>query len=193
MKPQTSRTPEINFNPAQQVTPVIVKIGGGDTTADGTGTGTMIVNIDSYMPFSDITGTTWHEALSTMSGRIHELTLNDGTLNPIYCPVSPQPDVLTSLELTFAEQQQLKVSEVIDNSNGMYLLKVECSGFTFNVTEKAPGEGDWFNSRSPALSDPQSLVFKQKTSDVDTFKFEYAFNNPKRVRFNLDFHADRIQ
>ncbi|HEY0722697.1 MAG TPA: hypothetical protein VGD41_01615, partial [Pyrinomonadaceae bacterium] len=112
MKPQTSRTPEINFNPAQQVTPVIVKIGGGDTTADGTGTGTMIVNIDSYMPFSDITGTTWHEALSTMSGRIHELTLNDGTLNPIYCPVSPQPDVLTSLELTFAEQQQLKVSEV---------------------------------------------------------------------------------
>ena len=193
MKAQTSRTPEINLNPGQQVTPVIVKIGGGDTTTDGVST--MSINIDSYMPFSDITGNTWHEALSTLSGRIHELTLNDGTLNPIYCPVSPQPDVLTSLELTLTDQEQFKVSEVKDDTNGMYLLKVESIGFTFNVTEIAPGEGDWYNSQSPALSSPQSLVFKQKTSagGVDTFKFEYTFNNRNQIRFNLDFHADKIQ
>ena len=197
MKAEASRTPESNFNPAEQVTPVIVKI-GGDMIADSANP--MTIDINSAMPFNDITGKSWHEALSTKTGRITELSINDGSLHTIDCTVSPQPDVLTSLELSFPGQEQFRVSEVKDDTNGTYLLKVESSGTPsanpFQITDKDPDlEGSWFGSQGTFSSSPLGLVFMQKPSGGgdDLFSFEYTFNNISDVRFNLDFHRDPHQ
>ena len=192
MKAQTSKTPEINFNPTEQVTPVIVKIGGDMTAKD---TGPTILSIESpVMPFIDQTGNTWHEAQSTSFGRIHELSLKDGATKTTYCKVLPQPDVLTSLEVTFetadGKKEQLQLSEVKDHKeHGKYLLQILSSGTAFTVSQPANGEG-WSESSATFTGKHVSLVFSQKPAaeSLDTLKFEYAFNSSD-VNFTLDFHA----
>lgn len=192
MQAQTSKTPEINFNPTEQVTPVIVKI-GGDMTTDVAGP--IPMNIDSpVMPFTDQTGDTWHEAQSTSTGRIHELSLRDGAMKTTYCKVVPQPDLVTSLEITFetedGKKEQLQLSEVKDDKeHGKYLLQILSSGTAFTVSEPAKG-GGWSESGATFTGKHVSLVFSQKSAagGTDTLKFEYAFNSSD-VHFSLDFHA----
>ncbi len=196
MKAQTSRTPEINLNPSEQVTPVIVKIGGGDVITDIANQVT--VNIHSpEMPFRDLIsdpiGNTWQEAISTLTGRIHMLSLRDGDLNNSYCSVVPQPDVLTSLEVRFGNDQ-LVLSEVKDpNEKDKYQLQVQSIGKTFKVNEPATGE-EWYGSDATFPGTKVTLTFSQKPSagGDDIFKFEYAFNNSE-THFSLNFHVPLSQ
>ena len=191
MQAQTSKTPEVSTS--EQVTPVIVKIGGGDDLPNTT-TDSMIMNVSSpVMPFTDTTGDTWHQATSTSTGRIHELSLRDGDSNTTYLKVLPQPDMLTSCELTFeaadGKKEQLALSEVKDDKeSGKYLLQVLSSANSFQVTE--PAKGGWSESDATIQAKHVSLTFSQKPAagGDDIFKFEYAFNNSD-IHFSLDFHA----
>lgn len=193
MKAQTSRTPEINFNPGQQVTPVIVKIGGGDEIADSSSTDPMIIDIDSplmgfIVKIAGKTEGTWTEAESTSTGRIHELSILDGTLKRTDCKVLPRPDVLTSLELRF-EKGTFEVSEKKDDKDGnKYLLKVRSSR-DFHI--QSPIGIGWSESDA-TFPTPQGLAFKQKPAagGDDILSFDYTFNNPSNINFNLDFHVD---
>src|SRR5215210_7220642 len=99
MKAQTQRTLETRtVGIPEQVTPVIIKLveGGPEQLANN------VVSIESdFMPFEDSTGGTWHEAFSTFTGQIHELTSKDGQLEPVYCKVLPQADALVSMEISY--------------------------------------------------------------------------------------------
>jgi hypothetical protein len=195
MKAQTSRTPEISTS--EQVTPVIVKIGGGDAITDSVITDSdnpMTINIDSpLMEFTDKTGDetgdTWKEAESTSSGRIHELSIHDGGLKRTDCKVLPQPDVLTSLELRF-ETGTFEVSE--QKKDNKYFLKVQSSR-DFHIQSSTPVLG--WNESEATFPIPQGIVFKQNPAagGDDILRFEYNFNNPSQINFSLDFHVDPVQ
>lgn len=194
MKAQTSKTPEINFNPGQQVTPVIVKIGGGDEITDKAKKDTadpMTIDIESpLMEFivkkDGEKADTWTEAESTSSGRIHELSIHDGSLKRTDCKVLPQPDVLTSLELRF-ETGTFEVSEV--KHHDKYFLKV-LSSKDFHIESSTIGIG--WNDSNAQFPTPQGIVFKQNPAagGDDILRFEYNFNNTSNMNFNLDYHVD---
>lgn len=194
MKAQTSRTPE-KIGITEQQAPVIVKIGGGDTITDIADT--IILKLDSPdMPFieqiSDPSGKTWQQAISTLTGRIHELSLRDGNLKNAYCSVVPQPDVLTSLEITFGNEQ-LVLSEV--PAGDKCQLQVQAVGTSFTVSEPDFGkEKEWYASKANFTDTNVSLIFSQKPSagGDEIFKFEYAFNNSD-IHFSLAFHVPLSQ
>ncbi len=189
MKAQTSRSPEEPLNPGQQVTPVVVKSGGGgpDALPD-----TNLIIMDSdFMPFKDLTGDTWEQALSSSTGRIHELTLKDGDLQPVYCEILPDPNALTSLELKFAApggKELFTVSEVKDE-HGSIRLQVQ-SGVNFRVVTSA-SRGGWTSSQGTFSNKLVKATFKQRQhgAEEDAVKFEYLFNN-QTFALNVDFHVD---
>jgi len=191
MKAQTSRAPE-NFIPVtEQVTPVIVKIGGGDMDGDGNTDPSINFLIDSpLMPFSDQSADPlgWTEALSTKTGRIQELTIEDGDLKRIDCKVFPQPNALTSLEVTLPGGEQLVLSEVEDAPGDTYRLQVQSSR-PFQILRGVAE--DWKESRASFSSSSLILTFKQTIDGLnDIFSFSYTFNNPQNGVFNLDFYVD---
>ena len=200
MKAQTSRTPEINLNPGQQVTPVIVKIGGGDVITDSDENNLMNMNISSTMRFNDDSindGDKWMVSTSTKTGRIHELSVQDGNSPGTYCKVFPQPDVFTSLEVTFAENETLVISEVkptpTDDTEDGYPLQVQTTVTPFKITQPGLG-GGWNASDKHFPSTPVSLVFSQTSSNGDLiFQMEYTFNNTVESFFSLDFHVGKGQ
>ena len=197
MKAQTGRTPETNIGITQQVTPVIVKI-GGDNTGTGTESGPSLnFLIDSpLMAFSDQSAdplsSTWTTALSTQTGRIKELSIKDGDLKRIDCTVFPQQNALTSLELTLPGGEQLVLSEVADAPGDIYRLQVQSSSVRFHIVEG--DSADWNESKASFSSSSLSLTFKQTIDGLDDiFNFSYTFNNPQEAVFNLDFYVDPSQ
>jgi hypothetical protein len=189
MKAQTSTTPEINLNPTEQVTPVIVKI-GGDMEGDAGPELNFLID-SQLMAFSDPndpSSETWQTAVSNKTGRIYELTLNDGELKTVYCNVFPQPNALTSLQLTFPDGEHVDVFEVME-PGPVYRLQVQSSSKKFTILE--PDPRGWKESEASFSSTSLTLTFKQTVDGLnDIFKFEYTFNSPQNAVFNLDFHAD---
>ncbi len=187
MQAQTSRTPEISAS--EQVTPVIVKIGGGDV--DGDTDPKINFLIDSpLMSFSDQSANPlgWTKALSNKTGRIQELTIEDGDLKRIDCNVFPQPNALTSLEVTMPGGEQVVLSEVEDAPGDTYRLQVQSSR-PFQILQGVAE--DWKESQQSFSSSSLSLTFKQTIDGLnDIFRFSYTFNNPQNGVFNLDFFVD---
>jgi hypothetical protein len=186
MKAQTSRTTEISTSLEQ--TPVIVKIGGGDVVEKNSANGDEFSIYSPEMPFMDSTGDTWSKAWSTQSGRIHELSLEKGDQKAMYCQVLPQPNMVTSLEVTFQEDEKLRLYEKPEE--GSFVLYVESHGFSFQATD--PKSEGWKKSHAPLPGTPVKLLFTQKQigATENNVKFEYVFDvlDPN-VTFSLDFRT----
>lgn len=189
MKPQTSQSTDIPVT--QEVTPVIVKIGGGDSApAVATGTKTYNVNIAcDLMKFQDESGESWNQASSNLPGRIHELGVQEGNLNPLYCNVSPQSDALTTVEVTFETKNGPAEKLIIkEQKNGHdFLLDAQSSVVPFSVTQPAP-HGGWKASNATFTSKPLMVTLTQtNAAGEDLVVFEYLFNHGE-ISLNIDFH-----
>src|SRR5215212_4518232 len=175
MKAQTQRTLETRtVGIPGQVTPVIIKLveGGPEQSPDSN-----VVTIESdFMPFEDSTGGTWQEAFSTFTGQIHELTIKDGQLEPVYCKVLPQADALVSMEITYDTakgEESFYVSEV-KKEDGLIHLRVKSSSIPFQVTEKDRGN-KWNKSEAAFSNKAVKAVFSQRRigAEEDSLTFEY--------------------
>jgi len=190
MKAQASKSGDIPVT--QEVTPVIIKIGGGDTgpagTAKATKTGTYDISIASdFMTFEDQSGASWKQASSTLPGRIHELTLSDGDMQPVYCKVMPQPNALTSVEVTFQTAPGLEKLHMEEKPNGNdFLLEMVSSSVDFNVTQAAP-HGGWKASTATFSGKPVEVTLKQLNGTEELVVFHYLFNHDE-ISLGLEFH-----
>ena len=173
-----------------QVTPVIIKIGGdggGNEFAED-----IPIKLDSgFMDWSDNSGATWNEASSSFSGRIHELTLQDGNLQPVYCKVHPESDVLTSLKLYFETSEGTLTFEVneVEGADGLITLQAQSPSVMFQAHDPNT-DGEWHKSEAKFSGTLVKARFRQRKngSDDDMMKFEYVFNS-NDINLNLDFHA----
>src|SRR5690348_13926086 len=103
-------------------TPVIIKTGGNQ---DG---GPILISSPD-MPFTWIFGSTndgWQKAQSTSTGRICRLKFRDGALPEQFCTISPQPEVLASLEVHHVADGRMlfEVKEV--RGQDAILLQIIC-------------------------------------------------------------------
>ena len=188
MQAQTSRNADISVG--QEVTPVIVKIGGGDATpAAAPGRQTYSISIASdFMTFQDQSGASWQKASSNLPGRIHELTVEDGNLQPVYCNVLPQSNALTTVDITFETAngtEKLSLGEQKDGDN--FRLAAQSSSVSFEVTTPAP-HGHWKASAASFLGKPVKVTLKQTSSTGEHLvEFEYLFNHAE-ISLGIDFH-----
>jgi hypothetical protein len=189
MKAQAGKTPEINFNPTEEVTPVIVKIGGGDAAAGNSENGNEFSIYSPVMPFMDSTGDMWNKAWSTSTGRIHELSLEKGDQKTMYCEVTPQPNMVTSLEVTMETLMGEGKIRMYEKPEGdSFLLYIESHGVPFHATDET--SKGWKNSHLTGT--PVKLLFTQKQigATENNVKFEYIFAAlPSDITFTLDFHV----
>jgi hypothetical protein len=178
-------------NPVRpQPTPVIIKVGGGEGFAPEADT--QRIRIESlFMPFVDPTGEPWNEARSTVPGRIKVLTLQDGALPTLYSEVLPQPNALTSLQLSFdtpGGKEVFTVSEVMVDDK--VFLNITSPSVPFSVVERSlTGEG-WSESEATYTGRATLAVFQQKlmnSTDNNMMSLRYTFSS-KVCSMSLDFH-----
>lgn len=172
-----------------QPTPVIIKVGGGESSAPEADT--QRIRIESlFMPFVDTTGGSWNEALSTVPGRIKTLTLQDSALPTLYSEVRPQPNALTSLQLSFdtpGGKEAFTVSEVMVDDK--VFLNIASSGVPFSVVVRSlTGEG-WSESEATYTGRATLAVFQQTlmNSTDNNMSLRYTFSS-NACSMSLDFH-----
>lgn len=169
-----AQTAQENHPYDDQQTPVIIKVGGGDLSAQ---TDTMPVTIESlFMPFQDpVAGLTWETAQSTSAGRIIEVTYVDGKNEPRHDIKIPSSNELASVRLEFGAAQLLIMETGVAPN---VLLALASAGATFNI----PTEGDWTQA-SAAFPPVTGVVVMQGT----TLLGAYQFQNPDDVKLNVQF------
>lgn len=171
-----------------QPTPVIIKVGGGESFAPEADT--QRIRIESlFIPFVDPTGESWNEARSTVPGRIKGLTLRDGELPALYSEVRPQPNALTSLQLSFDPlgKEVFTVSEVMVDDK--VFLNITSSGVPFSVVERSLNGEVWSVSEATYTGRATLAIFQQKlmnsTDNNMSLRYEFSY---KVCFMSLDFH-----
>lgn len=197
MKAQAQAAPIIQKPVHDPLPPVIVKIGGGVEPPNG-----VLINIGSrigsridptvihwtVIERTDKTAITWTKSQTTLNGRIHGLTVQDLTgSEPVLCRINPQLDVLTTMNLCFAsDQDTFEVSEVLGEDGSIH-MEADSTG-SFEAEDPMP-DGRWTRSGATFLSRLVKVEFRQRKidSDVDFIRFEYLVNSA--VEVSVDYQA----
>jgi hypothetical protein len=172
-----------------QPTPVIIKVGGGESSAPEADT--QRIRIESlFMPFVDTTGESWNEARSTVPGRIQALTLQDGDLPTLYSEVLPQPNALTSLQLSFGTpggKEVFTVSEVMVDDK--VFLNIASASVPFSVVVRSLNGEGWSESEATYTGRATLAVFQQKLMNLidNNMSLRYTFSS-NVCSMSLDFH-----
>jgi hypothetical protein len=190
MSTSAEETQNLSNPVCPQPTPVIIKVGGGESFAPEADT--QRIRIEShFIPFVDLTGESWNEARSKEPGRIKGLTLRDGELPFLYSEVRPQQNALTSLQLSFdppgGKEEVFTVSEVMVDDK--VFLNITSSGVPFSVVEGSLNGEEWSVSEATYTGRATLAIFQQKlmNSTDNNMSLRYTFSS--NVCFmSLDFH-----
>ena len=178
MKAQTGRTSEKYGGTPAQVTPVIVKSGGG--ADDEVTARENLVTIDSsMMPFLEpIPGPVWTLAQSSQRGRINELSiLDDGPAKDH--PIDPSAE-LASVIINYGADE-LTLKEEGDTHTGDVYLFIQ-SPVEFKVKNRKKGEGGWLDSDAPFKSRITRVRFFVGERMIEDYPFK---DSDARVNINF--------
>ena len=178
--PTVKRTEILDPNPTA---PVIILIGGGEA---GNPKGNPMIIDSPNMPFVDQSGATWHEASSTLPGRIKTLTLKRGDSKMLYCEAHSGSNVLMALKVYFESEEVFELGEVVD-LDGSFFLQAKSTKIPFDAHEPSE-KGEWNRSTCPLTSVPVKAEFRQRQIGAadDQLTLEYYFTSAV-ISLELDF------
>jgi hypothetical protein len=167
MTPQTAPAQKPDADP---ITPVIVKTGGDTGDPQMPGTPNNVTINSSSIPFAEtVPGPKWSSSQSTLTGRITNLSITDGSITT-EVPVTPGPQ-LASVSLKFGPAQLIAMESGIPEHNKVLLL-LTSPEVPFNVIQ----DGDWTTSSTTfpnkiksmtlMVGDQQQLFYEFQTDDV---------------------------
>jgi hypothetical protein len=153
-----------------QPTPVIIKIGSeGGAVAPGDDASS--VSIFSPMPFSDSTGETWEEAVSTYTGRIAWVSIWDRHKTPVDIHV-PQSEEPASLTIHFGENTQIVLGEEGPLGTKDIHLDIESGQSPFTIERPGTGAG-WTTSVGSFLGRATRVVVMQGQTVLRDVSLEF--------------------
>jgi len=122
----------------EPVTPVIVKVGGDlDRDVDMSSTSSPVSIDSASLPFAaTVAGPTWASSVSTMPGRIINLTIFDGS-NKTAVTVNPGSE-LTSVTIRFGPARLIAMESGVPAQNEVFLLFISPE-----VPFRVGKNGDW--------------------------------------------------
>ena len=170
----------------QQVTPVIIKVGGdtGDLYNDQSNVQSPVSISSPVMHFHEnFPGPSWKRAESTKLGRLHEFTIVTGN-EPQDFPIKPD-DQLASIIIQYGSAE-LIIREFGTPRHNSVLLEIISDQVPFTVKR----EPDWNDASATFPQGVTGVLFMQgETVIVDQ---RYPSPNPE-VTFNIDFHRFKHQ
>ncbi|HKV34682.1 MAG TPA: hypothetical protein VJP89_10185 [Pyrinomonadaceae bacterium] len=153
-------------------TPVIIKTGGNQ------GEGRPIGISSPEMPFIPIVGSAiegWKKSLSTTTGRICELRFKDGALPYQFCTISPQAELLASLEVHRVADKKTLFEVKETWGKGSILLEISCfDKVGFKVRPETKTDEGWKDSETETefSGSDIKIIFKQGEMSLEyTFSF----------------------
>lgn len=160
-----------------QQTPVIIKNGGDYLPVPSE----QVIIRSDFMYFTEWVQreNTW-ESQSTLTGRLHELSILEESERVPKDTLQPFPDELSSVRIECERDQFLGVREAGDTASGDVVLVIE-SSVPFNVEK--PGDWKYAAAMFPPIT---GIVMKGGNEKLVERKFDNSI-----VTFGVHFHRNK--
>ncbi|HKS29434.1 MAG TPA: hypothetical protein VJS44_16510 [Pyrinomonadaceae bacterium] len=162
-------TQSVLHSDSDQITPIIIKTGGGGGDADGV---TNQVSIQSFMKFESSLENTWEVARSADSGRITEVSVKDGDQKIEDLPIEPNLDP-TSVTIYFGQDTMLMLGEEEILNSTQARIVIESNQVPFQITTRK-GLVGWVDSTASFSEQVTSVVIMQGETQLSS----YTSTNP---------------
>ena len=175
MSAQTGRAGKPDVEP---ITPVIIKSGGGGDLSQTQGAPSQVDIEASQLPFKETAlGLKWESSQSTLTGRITDLTINDGTEKPVVKNID-KSDELASVTIMYGLDQLMVMESGVPARKDVVLV-ITSPQVPFNVSSK----GEWTDTKTTFPKQITSVVL---TVGSEVKLFHECKNADVTVVINFD-------
>lgn len=180
MSAQAGRTTEITAD--WQVTPVIIKSGGGDEGPDQVaGHSPVTINLENKAFESPLKDDEWRRAESTVTAGIISLEIQDGDKNVGVFTGNPRLEGIR-LQVIYGRNMLVFDNEALPEPHRTRL--VITSAIPFKVIKKGDSVDQWIESRASYPADKPLVIF---TQGGDVFANYQCQTDDVTLTLNLDW------